>query len=596
MKKLHFLLSLLVKTSLLLILANTAWAEVTAKIDRSNISINETFTLTVTSDKASLFNSPDLNGLNKHFDVLSQRKQSSHQFVNGKSSSSAQWIYTLAPKTTGNIVIPPIELDGEKTAALVIAVAKSAQNTNEGSSSGNSQDPVYTQTHLASDTSYVHSQNILTIKLFTSITISDVTIEELDIEDTVVKPLGNTSYRTNIGGKEHIVYEVKYALFPETSGELMIPSLTITASKGQRRSLFSDPYGSQGKIRLRTDSKTLMVEEIPDEFDGNLWIAAKDITLNEVFEGNNIANSDADTLTLKVGESITRIISIQADGLAAEQLPPLELPDINGIKFYPDQAEVNSSESLDGILGIREESYALIPTQAGTYTLPEVKLEWWNTQTNRMQTATLAAKTIQVTPAAGQQNTLPSSNNRPNSLQPNNSQGIDYSNSNQQPQVSTHPVQLEAPSPNPFWMYATGFFFILWVISTLLYWQLRKQLDQKDESVVTIQSNTELEAFKALQKQCKKGELSDVKTALIQWGKTYWPDRKVHSLADLKIILPELNQDLAQLDKALYQPGSNIVDKESLLNSLLQNIQSIRDKKQAQSKQALSALYPDKAE
>lgn len=591
----RFLLTLTTPISLLFMLTNTAWADVTAKVDRSNISINETFTLTITSDKASLFKSPNLNGLSSNFDILNQSKKSSHQFINRKSSSSAQWIYTLAPKVSGNIVIPPIELDGEKTAALVIAVSK-PNHSGTGRGDNDANEPVYTQTHLASDTSYVHSQNILTIKLFTSITISDVTIEELEVEDTVVKPLGNTSYRTNIGGKEHIVYEVKYALFPETSGEIMIPSLTITASKGQRRGFFSDPYGGQGKIRLRTDSKNLLVEEIPDEFEGNLWIAAKDITLNESFEGHASINTNNDTIQLNVGDSITRIISIQADGLSAEQLPPLELPSMAGVKFYPDQAEVSSSENLDGILGIREESYALIPTQAGTYTLPEIKLEWWNTQTNRMQTATLPAKTIQVSPVAGQQNALPSSAAPTHSATQasSGSQGIDYANSDQS-QVPTNSTSTEAPSPNPFWMYAAGFFFILWLITALLYWQLKKRFEQKDEPLIQTVNHSEADAFKMLQKQCKKGDLANIKMALMTWSKAHWPDKKIHSLADIKTTIPELSKDLSELDRALYQSTTHEIDKESLIHSLSQKTQSIRDEKQAQSKQILPPLYPTRA-
>ena len=44
-------------------------------------------------------------------------------------------------------------------------------------------------------------------------------------------------------------------------------------------------------------------------------------------------------------------------------------------------------------------SYALLPQTPGTYTLPEIKLPWFNTKINRISYATIPARTLTVVPS-----------------------------------------------------------------------------------------------------------------------------------------------------------------------------------------------------
>jgi hypothetical protein len=48
----------------------------------------------------------------------------------------------------------------------------------------------------------------------------------------------------------------------------------------------------------------------------------------------------------------------------------------------------------DGMVAFREEKIALIPGQAGSYTLPPIEIPWWNTQTQKMEVARIAARTL----------------------------------------------------------------------------------------------------------------------------------------------------------------------------------------------------------
>jgi hypothetical protein len=49
-----------------------------------------------------------------------------------------------------------------------------------------------------------------------------------------------------------------------------------------------------------------------------------------------------------------------------------------------------------GLTGSREESEALVPSQSGRIVLPEVQVLWWNTEADRLESASLPARTLEV--------------------------------------------------------------------------------------------------------------------------------------------------------------------------------------------------------
>ncbi len=102
---------------------------------------------------------------------------------------------------------------------------------------------------------------------------------------------------------------------------------------------------------------------------------------------------------LRVGESATRTIRIQGEGLQGAQLPPILFAPTDGLKYYPDQPQISEQEIPDGLLGIRQDSAAVVPTRAGTYLIPEIRIPWWDTQSEQVQYAVLPEREITVTAA-----------------------------------------------------------------------------------------------------------------------------------------------------------------------------------------------------
>ena len=120
------------------------------------------------------------------------------------------------------------------------------------------------------------------------------------------------------------------------------------------------------------------------------WLPAKNVVLADRWTPV--------TKELTVGEPITWTLMLSVQGLSESQLPEIKLPDIKGLQLYPDTPQKERKIDEKGILGQRIEKYAVIPSVEGPITIPEVRLSWWNTETDKMETTFLSSKTFNVRP------------------------------------------------------------------------------------------------------------------------------------------------------------------------------------------------------
>ncbi len=98
-----------------------AAAEFTARLNRNPVPQGETVVLTLEyDDKTS--ETPDLNVLEKDFDIFSVSNSFRSNFVNGQMSNSLQWTLVLMPKSNGKIIIPSVSLGASATKPLELEV------------------------------------------------------------------------------------------------------------------------------------------------------------------------------------------------------------------------------------------------------------------------------------------------------------------------------------------------------------------------------------------------------------------------------------------------------------------------------------------
>ena len=64
--------------------------------------------------------SPNLTSLEKDFDMLGTVQRTQTSIMNGQTTTTTEWVTTLAPKRIGNLVIPPIQMGAHHTVPITL--------------------------------------------------------------------------------------------------------------------------------------------------------------------------------------------------------------------------------------------------------------------------------------------------------------------------------------------------------------------------------------------------------------------------------------------------------------------------------------------
>lgn len=360
-------------------------ASLNARVDRTNISIDETLNLSITFSGDSKQTGPDLSQLESQFEILSRNQSSRVQYTNGSVVSSTEWSFTLGPKNTGKLLIPSFKIDGAFSDAVEVTVSKAV------TSNVNSGKDLYIETFVNKDSVYVQEQIILTQRLYiaANMNVDQLDPEELILNNVVMEELPSSKYTKKIGQKTYYIFEYSSAIFPQSSTNIVIPSLLWNLRTAQRsRSSVFDRLGNYQIKRLRTQEKTIEVKPKPASYPASMpWLPAADIQLSQDWSKG--------TDTFKIGEPITRTITIEAKGLTSSQLPQfIEDTNSDGIKLYVDQPQLNDDQTDVGVIGRRIESAAIVVTRNGEVTIPATRIPWWNTTTDSLEYLELDAKTL----------------------------------------------------------------------------------------------------------------------------------------------------------------------------------------------------------
>lgn len=532
-------------------------AELEATLDRSRIIEGDSviLNLVATGDNQS---TPDLSALSQDFEITGQSQSTRMTIINGDAKTSREWRITLIPKRTGTLTLPAINLNGAFSDPLQLQVLPADQANKIGEAR-----PVLLEVTIDTKMPYVQEQVVYTIKILSRVPMRQAELTEPKADNVILERLGaDINYKIDRDGYSYQVTERRYAIFPQRSGLVTIEAPVLTAAipePGGRRLLlqdpffgvpFGDPFGDLGSplthpTQMRGRDLTLEVKPQPLN-SGNVWLPAKNLKLSETWSPNSS--------TFKVGEPITRTITIQTQGLSAAQIPDLESPLPNTIKSYPDKAQGTNQVKDTDIVAIKTLKQALVPTQAGTFVLPEMRLNWWNTVTNSQQTAILAQRTLEVlstTPITSQQNTATNpatTQSQPTKITPASKPSVET--------VASTPITSSSPqntTSSHYWIWIAGILGCAWAITMGLWLRerWRKHDNQRSIKVITV---TLHRAQAAVKQSCMTNNPRAVKAALLAWGNAKWPQQPPKGLDEL---VKRLNSQAAtaiiqELDRQLY--------------------------------------------
>jgi len=514
-----------------------------ATVDRNQLNRGETVELRVRFDSQTS-GEPDFSVLEEDFEILSRRQQNQFSLINGTAVSYTEWLLELLPRGTGEILIPELDFKGVNSEAITLQVEDSRP-------AARNREPIFVETELDKTTAYVQEQLLLTLRIFTSEPLLGLSSDGLSIDNTSILQLAENQYQTRENGVAYQVNEIKYVLFPEASGELVIPQVRLNTAIPDRRDPFSGSlFGNRGKrVLLYSDEQRVTILPRPANFGSGAWLPAKGLSLTERW------SRPPDDLV--AGEPITRTITLTAQELAATQLPPLRIPDGDGYKIYPDQPQMDNSGDNSGVIGSRVESMAIVPSRAGTITLPPVTVQWWDTVSQQPRQAVLEQRTLTVKAAAGQVPDVSETDktDRTNAAEP----------------IVTPVVAQESGlliwiliSVNLVLLIAVAVLFLLWRNSS-------RQPALNVTPVETVDEPKENTLFAELQRQSKDDNPRAFRHALLRWARVYW-DRPLLTLQDVATTANsgKLAETLDALDRSLYGGAPENVSLPTIFEQLKQ--------------------------
>ncbi len=550
-------------------------ANITVTTSRNPVALDDSFHLIYEAD-SSVDDDPDFSPINNNFDILNSSQSTNMRSVSGSWSMKKTWDLSLIAKNVGKFTIPPIAFGTDTSPAIQINISNSS-SPNSASNNGQSTVPakIFLEADLDKKSGWVQSQYIYTIRLLRTVSIASASLTEpvTSDPDAIITKLSEDNYQTTRKGIRYQVIERRYAIFPQKSGQLKIKPVTFEGriNAAQARTIF-DQFRMSGQMkRLRSKSITATVKAAPNTIKLQDWLPAAELQLVEEWS-DDIEN-------IKTGDPVTRTVTIAALGLTAVQLPDLDFEDIDGLKQYPDKPVTENKTQNAGITGIKQIKVAIIPTTAGTYTLPEIKLQWWNTRTNKKEVAIIPEKTLTAMGVAVNTNNFIAT---PATIQTKPTQD--------EPSIKS---EIKSPSSENFfyWKWLAIAFATAWLLTLLLF--LKKPRENKKENKIKAKEKyTSIKAaVAAVEKNAKNDDLENTRLALIVWAKIFYADDSITNLsqitnrcsAELAKEIRDLNESLYSLEK-LSWGGSHLAAE-------FKNEQSLNGDKEENKHPALKPLY-----
>ncbi|MFP4447107.1 MAG: BatD family protein [Bacteroidales bacterium] len=386
----------------------------------SVVRVGERFRLTFTVNAdVDDFTPPEFSG----FNVLAGPSTSTStnvSIVNGKMERSyqLQYTYVLRADETGEFTIPPakVEVDGKEYTSneVEIEVIEGEEDKSEGDKSVSSSDQQQKQSGKVDDDDlfvkiildknnvYREEPVVATVKLYSKLNISNLhNVKFPDFngfykEEIETPPLRQLK-KENVNGEIYGTGVLKkYILFPKKTGEIKIDPFQVDCMVQQRvntrsRSFFDDFFGDHRTIKKSIESKpmTVNVKPLPGDkpvhFTGGV--------------GNFNMEASLDKDQTHTDEAVTLKIKISGTGnLKVTDMPTINFPP--DLEVYDPKVNSDIKATEDGVSGVKEYEYPVVPRHEGEYQIPSVRFAYFDLKEERYKT--LSTKPLELN-AAGRE-------------------------------------------------------------------------------------------------------------------------------------------------------------------------------------------------
>ena len=354
-------------------------ASFTASLDRDNIALGESATLSLTFEGGQPKNAPtpDVPGLQ----IISTGNSQNFSIINGQMSSTVTITYTVTPRKTGEFVIPALaaNIGGQQLQSQPLRLIVTQPNAPTAAEANSGLEIAFMKFTLPKDKVYAGAVLAGRLDIFIRNDVQNFGNFQFTAQPAdgfiIGKMAQGNRQQVQIGNRVYTDIPLSLALTVTKQGPVSIGPFTASAvivvpSSDQRRDFFGRPIGEQRQVTLASDTLTtqslpLPTENKPPNFNG----AVGDYTMTVTAGPTNVA----------VGDPITVRVQISGRGV----LDALTLPDQpawRDFKAYPPTQNLKTTDSL-GLEGIKTFEQIVTPQNTDVHELPAFSFSYFDPET-----------------------------------------------------------------------------------------------------------------------------------------------------------------------------------------------------------------------
>ena len=536
----------------LMLISPIAEGAITTSVNRNHIDRTDNLILNIQVTEDVRGSQPNFSPLQQDWRILATSNRSEISWVNGRLSTATTWRLTLAPLREGILEIPALVWGNSRSQPIRVRVAPISESLEQQLAR-----VAFFRSSVTPEKVWVQSQLLYEVALFYTqeVQLQGNPLQQPKIPDTIVLPLGTTQTGNElIDGVRYWTLKQRYAIYPQTSGKLVIPAM-----RGLGYAHLTQRQKTRKRVEIRSERYEREVLPKPASYPAGVpWIPASHLELNSEWQGV--------PSPLHVGDVATLTIRTQIQGLPAASIADLPSPTLTSGRLYSHPQQSQESLSRSGATSHFTNTIAVIPTEGGPMALSPVKVVWWDTDLGQVLESVLNIPTLDVVQTASEAVAPP--------LQPQQQQ----------------PFWAQWLS-NP-WLWTSAIFAVAWLASFGYILRLRhlihSQLQPHPTTRATNQKAAEAADYQAFISACRQGDATAIRQTLEAWALSRNPHSQGSALADLLHNDPQGQKLVESLNRHLYQDEGVHFDPMEMLRWTKKK----REKQPQPAATEIAPLYP----
>ncbi|GGP53469.1 hypothetical protein GCM10009347_20380 [Shewanella algicola] len=531
---------------LLFIIASPAFAlsQVQATVDRNPVVAGEYFVLDIVADDDLNAGALDTSVLLQDFIVGRTSVGRSTKMVNFDTTRETRWQVLLSPKSMGRVTIPAFNIKGVSSNPINLNVIAQGTKADE-------RQNVFIKVQTNASEAYVGQLITYKVKLYLAVELQRGVLSSPAVEGAQIKQIGEDKDSSEIlDGRRFRVIERTYGIIADLPGELVINGASFSGDvliETQRRGgMFG--FNESRPMQTEAEREVIQINSIPPSYQGK-WLVSDIAMLKETWP--------EDVSEFEVGSPITRTISLIASNTDDTSLPDIEMPLAEGLKAYPEKPVRQTFVRDNQVVSQYSLTTAIVPTKPGTYTLPEIRVPWWNPYIKKQQFATLPERTINVVGSSATTTDIPAADS--------------YS----------------ATSNPQYWPIIAAVFATLWLI-TLVLWRrsVAASYSYNPQPKPNAPRKTATTGLNAIIHACDRNDSSAAMNAV----QAYFSERlgQPMTLSQISGLSVPLASAIHKLQADKYSRKPQAMDKKSLMDAIL----AYKEQPQSHKKSLIAELNP----